>query len=137
MSKLPFVTGYNNDHNPILYAIDFPADGLTHQSFADECDINSILQSWNRTGELGHINQFSGSYLDLTDAVDFQESLNRISEAEDAFFNLDAKIRAKFHNDPVELLAFIHDKTTSKEDLISHGLITPKEPEATSEQLPT
>jgi len=139
--SLPFRTGYETDYDSSVHGIDCSQDGMTHQSFKDECDINSILNSWNKTGELGHVNTYEGSYLDLTHVHDYQKSLELVMNAENAFADLDAKIRAKFDNDPAKLLAFIHSPNTTREMLENYGLADKVEtapiPPAEPHQLPT
>lgn len=94
----------------------------TKQSFADECDINNILEHFNKTGVLTHYNERQPVYGDFTDPISFQESLNLVIQAHEMFDALPSKIRERFHNDPQEFLDFASDEK-NKDEMISLGLI--------------
>lgn len=84
---------------------------MTKQEFKKECDINNILKQYSRTGMLNHVSARAaqGMYTDLPDALDFQESLHLVRDAEARFMSLPAKLRDRFGNDPVAFLAFCAD----------------------------
>ena len=49
-------------------AIHFDPDvepSMTKQSFVDECDINTILQQFAKTGQISHINEKQPRYVDM------------------------------------------------------------------------
>lgn len=82
---------------------------LTKQAFKDECDINRILKNYNSTGTISHFNTATGSYADLPEATDFQQALETVRQANEAFNELPSAIRQRFNNDPTALLAAVHD----------------------------
>lgn len=82
---------------------------LTKQEHKDECDIHRIIKQYQRTGVITHVQSKRAEYTDLPDSLDFQESLLIIQEAETAFFNLPASVRAHFVNDPSRFLAAFND----------------------------
>ncbi len=84
-------------------------DGMTKQSFRDECDINKILPKAAATGLMSHVNRAQGSMRDLSEAVDYKTGLDLINEAEEAFMELPARLRKEYDNDPGKLLAAIED----------------------------
>ncbi|QCQ85095.1 internal scaffolding protein [Blackfly microvirus SF02] len=87
----------------------FEADSsLTQQSFKDECDINNIVRKSEAHGFISHTNPARPIWgADLGDSVDYHSSLNYIQEAQDSFMALPAHIRARFSNDPGQLLDFV------------------------------
>ena len=95
---------------------------ITKQSDAEGCDVNYIMKRFERTGMLEHLNSAPGRYEDLGDSISYQEALNRVMAAETAFEALPARIRARFENDPAQLLDFIADGR-NREEAIALGLI--------------
>jgi len=93
----------------------------TKQSFAAECDINTILAKYAKTGLIEHVKRYGGFYGDLPNGADFQTHLNAVIAGQDAFNSLPAKIRDKFHNDPAQFLAFVDD-VENAEEMVTLGL---------------
>ncbi len=80
------------------------------QQFKDGCDINVILRKYAATGILpGRRNE--ANYLDETplSGLDYKAALDRIQEADRAFDELPAALRAEFQNQPANLLGFLDD----------------------------
>lgn len=98
---------------------------MTKQEFKKECDINNILKQYKVTGMVSHISEKArlGTYEDLPDPLDFQESLGLVEEARRSFMTLPAKIRDRFGQDPVRFLEFVADPANAKE-LVELGLAT-------------
>lgn len=96
---------------------------MTKQSFAAECDINNIIKQYKVTGMFSHISARAaqGSYLDLPDPLDFQESLSVVAEAQRAFDTLPSKVRERFENNPTKFLEFMADPANG-EELVKLGL---------------
>lgn len=110
-------------------ALTFPeVSEWTDQSFAAECDINTIMAKYQSTGELPVLNQAEAQWLDVT-GMDFQEHMNFILEAEDMFAQLPSSIRDRFGNDPAAFLDFTSDPE-NKTELARMGLLTPEATEA-------
>lgn len=56
------------------HAISFdPDQGLTRQSFKEECDINNIVATYMRTGMVNHLPRVEPQYGDAPD-LDFNEA---------------------------------------------------------------
>ena len=79
---------------------------LTKQSFAEECDINTIVRNFGLTGKLPD-NFAPPQYGDFEGIFDYQSALNSVIKAQESFMELPAHIRARFHNDPQALLEFV------------------------------
>lgn len=94
-------------------SIDDPS--LTKQEFADESDINNIMATFQRTGEVYNSATLSPRYGDFTIVPDYQSALNLVIEARASFDSLSSKIRERFHNDPVEFLDFVSNENNAAE----------------------
>lgn len=104
---------------------------MTRQAHKDECDINFLMDRYERTGlyydpaEIGSNRQpqfgdFSG--------FDYLEAMNAVVDANDRFAALPARLRARFENDPAQLLFFLQDEK-NREEAVSLGLLEkPAEP---------
>lgn len=104
---------------------------LAQQQFADEADINTIVNKFLRTGELPD-ETAKPRYGDFTGAVNnYHDALNLIIEADEAFMQLPAKIRARFNNDAGEYVEFFNnpDNRSEAEDL---GLIEKRQESSSS-----
>jgi len=93
---------------------------LTKQSFTKECDINTIMAKYQKTGAIEHVNKHEGSYAYAT-SMDFQEALETIRTGQTMFDELPSSIRTKFENDPAKFLDFVQDKNNMAE-MVELGL---------------
>lgn len=116
MKKIFLRTPYNYDtdaaSNESGLACEEPS--LAQQHFKEECDINHILKQFNITGQLPQ-NPLSPRYGDFTGISDYHTALNRVIAIDDEFMQLPANIRARFENDPEQLIAFLDDENNRKE----------------------
>jgi phage internal scaffolding protein len=87
---------------------------LAQQHFKDECDINNILRQFNITGLLPE-QPLSPRYGDFTGIGDYHTALNRVIAAQDEFEALPAQIRARFDNDPANLIEFLDNEKNRPE----------------------
>lgn len=101
-------------HDPVVdcQAAD---DGMTHQSFQDECDINKIMKRYQDTGMIEHVREISTNYGDFSNVDDYQTALNKVISAQESFDALPAEIRKRFKNDPAELIDFMNDPKNAQE----------------------
>ncbi|AXH73540.1 MAG: internal scaffolding protein [Microviridae sp.] len=88
--------------------------GRTKQSFKDECDINTILKKFQRTGLLEFVNDRQPQYGDVS-AIDFQESMQTVARANEIFADLPSSIRKHFENSPEQFFSFIQDPSKHAE----------------------
>jgi phage internal scaffolding protein len=94
---------------------------LAQQHYKDECDINTILQKFNITGLLPQ-SPLSPRYGDFTGIGDYHTALNRVIAAQDEFEALPAQIRARFDNDPANLIEFL-ENSDNREEAEKLGLL--------------
>lgn len=81
---------------------------MTRQEFADESDINIIMQRYEKTGVMPTMNaNREPQYFDVTDMpTDFREAMDYMIAAEDAFMSLPATVRRDMGNDPANFVEF-------------------------------
>lgn len=109
------------------HAVYFDNPSLTKQSFKEACDINNIVEK-GRLGQFVQGNTATPQYGDFSQCVDYQEALNKVMTAQNMFNNLPAKVRARFANNPVEIVKFIQDKK-NKDEAVELGLVEPEAPD--------
>lgn len=120
MSKLRTAYGKKTRHS-----LKFSQPSMTKQEFRDECNVNNILDKYQRTGIITHLKQNKGAYDDFTQHGSYQESLNNVIEAENAFMALPSSIRKKFNNDPGAFCEYVANPENHS-DLVEMGLAKPK-----------
>lgn len=129
--KAPFLrTPYNYDMNAASDQAGLvcpPGEGVTQQQFRDEVDINTIVRNFGITGEMPENLKMPVSG-DFTGISDYHQALNLVLQAEDGFMTLPGDMRARFQNDPGQLLAFL-ENPANKDEAIKLGLVNkPAEP---------
>lgn len=80
----------------------------TQQEFREECDINTIVERFGLGGEipLNSRMPFQDEFVDITD---YRTALDKIREADEAFMEFPAEIRARFENDPAKFCDYVSD----------------------------
>lgn len=99
-------------------------ESMTKQSMKAECDINTIMKKFEKTGLVAHVNERQGQYLDFSEGFDFHECMNRVGRATDMFMTLPAKLREYFRHDPGFFLEFVTDPLNS-DKMVELGLKAP------------
>ena len=109
---------------------------LTRQEFADECDINILMDKYEKTGIISHVNPRNPQYLDLSDVPDLQTAHQIIQTAASEFMALPAKVRREFDNDPMKFVEF-GQNPDNIEKMREWGLAAPaKSSEASTSDAP-
>lgn len=127
MSKTVFLrTPYNYDTNKVSDETGLRCDdaSLTQQQFAEEADINTIVDRFMKSGVLPtpvNMPQFA----DYEGVFDFQSAMNVVRAADENFMRLDAKVRARFNNSPQAFLEFFSNPDNA-EEAVRLGLAIPK-----------
>ncbi|UYD39238.1 MAG: internal scaffolding protein [Wigfec virus K19_170] len=100
----------------------------TVQSEKDNCDINKIMERFNRTGKLPAMQVQPPQYADAR-VVDFQTAQQIVKDAKEQFQALPSQARKAFGNDPQAFLEAIND--TSEDNakaLLKLGILIPRKP---------
>jgi len=124
---LPFIRSANNyDRNVASDAsgLDTGPDSMTQQSFAEECDINTIVRRFGLTGELPSGVRMP-TYGDFTGVRDFHDAANAIAMANESFAALPAEVRARFQNDPGAFVDFC-SLEANRAEAERLGMVLPK-----------
>jgi phage internal scaffolding protein len=87
----------------------------TKQHFQKECDINTIMTKYNKTGLISHVAKHQGSYDDLPNQQDYHESILEIQAANDSFNSLPSDVRNFFENDAGQFLDFVQNPNNTDE----------------------
>lgn len=99
---------------------------MTKQEFQADCDINNILKRYNLQLGLDSMAEYhsfyEGNFEDVSAAVSLQEAYAQVQAAHEAFDAMPSKVRARFRNDPVELLEFLGN-AANREEAIALGLL--------------
>lgn len=98
-------------------------ESLAQQQFAEESDINVIVERFGLNGELP-ANPVMPQYGDFSQVTDFQTAMNAVIRAQADFMQLPAKVRSRFDNDPQKLLEFVSDDANLDEARVL-GLLKP------------
>lgn len=96
-------------------------ESLAQQSFADECDINTIVRRFGLTGQLPQDLQMPVSG-DFSGISDYHTAMNMVIAAQDEFLRVPPHVRARFDNDPGALMAFLDD-VANRDEAVQLGLI--------------
>ncbi|WNK14624.1 MAG: internal scaffolding protein [Microvirus sp.] len=118
--NLNFYSAYNRGPRVTFTAF---GEDKAMQNFIAECDINTILARYKATGILPEVRNAAPQYLDAT-AYDFQQAQDLVAEAQSVFYNMPSAIRARFDNDPAQLLEFVHNPANLAES-VAMGFIDP------------
>lgn len=100
---------------------------LTVQSQAEDADINVLMERYGVTGKMPE-NPRVPVYGDFTGVKDYQSALESVIQADAAFGELPAAVRAKFDNDPQKLLEFVNNDANI-EAARTMGLLKPLTPQ--------
>jgi len=123
--------GYDADLVSYETGLDCVEPSMTQQSFKDECDINTILERFNVTGQVP-VSPIDPQYGDFSGVTDYQSALNAVIAAQAGFDALPARVRERFANDPAAFVDFCLDES-NREEMIQLGLVIERAVEAAQE----
>lgn len=116
-----------NAHHRNRIVFETEGETLTEQEAKKQCDVNRILERYQRTGAIDHGRQYQGTYGDVT-GVSFSQAQNLVARMKTEFENLPSSLRDRFNNDPALYLDFVADPANNDE-MVELGLIPPPEEE--------
>ncbi|AXL14796.1 internal scaffolding protein [Microviridae sp.] len=96
---------------------------LTEQHHIEKCEIHNIMERYQKTGILDHVQEHAGTYMDYPDAPSFQEAMNQVAAAQSLFQSLPSGLRADFENDPAKFIDFMQNPK-NVEAIAAYGLDT-------------
>lgn len=107
--------------NPRRKCVTQCVGGRVERHHRNECNINSIMAKYRRTGLLP-ARVGSGMSGDFTAAVDYHSSLEAIRAAEAGFMSMPSQLRKRFDNDPAKLLDFLANDD-NYDEAVALGLV--------------
>lgn len=101
---------------------------VTRQEFKEDADINTIVKRFGLSGEMPANPRMplSGDFVAVSD---FKTAMDLLTRSQEEFMSFPADVRARFQNDPGEMMAFLEDEA-NREEAVKLGLIA-KPPEKT------
>jgi len=90
------------------YSIIFTEPTMAQQQFKEECNINSIMKRYQKTGIIDHYNKYEPHYGEIS-PMSFHEAQNTIATANTMFEELPSSARKKFKHDPAVFLEYVQD----------------------------
>ena len=96
----------------------FTEPSMTQQQFAEDCDLNNIVDKNFNLKDPSFVTKLQLSsgqskrepiYGDFSGVSDYQSALNLVKTANEQFYSLPSKVRDRFSNDPQKLLEFCED----------------------------
>ncbi len=87
--------------------------GKTKQSQRDECDINKLLERYQRDASLGHLEKYGGEYGNYAD-YDFENHVTKIAEMNTIFEQLPAEVKKDFGQKPDKFFEFVTDPANAE-----------------------
>lgn len=82
---------------------------MTRQEFQQECDINYLIDRYEKVGVISHMNPTPPQFLDVSEVPDLLEAQRILAAAGEAFMTLPAKVRREFDNDATQFVMFAQD----------------------------
>ncbi|AXL15222.1 internal scaffolding protein [Microviridae sp.] len=103
-------------------SLDLSRPKLTDASFQNSCDINVIMQNYQKTGMLPSFPEKTPEFIDCTSIPDLETAFKVSNEAMQAFYELPSDIRKLIDNDPSKLQSLLSDPKY-QELLIQAGVL--------------
>lgn len=103
-------------------------DSLTQQHMAAEADINNLVNRHlnnPRRVPLGDPHATRQAQFGDYTSMDFQAMQNAVADIEQKFAGLPARLRARFQNQPYQLVRFVENEE-NREEALKMGLIEPE-----------
>lgn len=97
---------------------------LAKQSFAEECDINTIVRRFHLTGEVPHDVRMP-TFGDFEEVYDYHSAAQAIADARESFMAMPAEVRARFGNDAGAFVEFC-SKDENRDEAKRLGLLVPE-----------
>lgn len=107
---------------------------LTQPQFQAECDVNNILARYKNVDLIPATRREPPIFGDFSDPAiaDYHQAVNVIQGVGDLMQTLPAKVRARFNNDPTQILAFVANKDNQAEaeelGLLRPDYVSPTKP---------
>lgn len=118
MTKPKVYSYFDPPYYEPVYTEEDECPSLTQQQFAADADINNIMAKYSKTGCLVDpilTPSRKPSFGDFSGVPEFQAAQDLLAQSFEAFDAMPSHLRARFSNDPVNLLAFLEDPSNRDE----------------------
>ncbi len=105
----------------VRHQVDLGGKSRTHQSFAEECDVNVVMRRFANNGVLPTQNKSQPTYGDFSTVGSFLDAQVAVIKATDDFMALPSAVRTACDNDPGKFLQMCADPDR-QDELIELGL---------------
>lgn len=82
--------------------------GRTKQSFKDQTDVNKIIQRYQKTGVMSHLEKHGAVYGEFGD-YDFHHHMQQLAKGKEIFEQLPSELRREFNQNPSEFFEFVNN----------------------------
>ena len=84
-------------------------DIRTKQAFKDECDVNRLLQRFQKDGAMSHLEAYGQEYGEYS-TFDFHAQMEKLRRGNEIFAQLPSEIRSgEFENDPGRFFEYVNN----------------------------
>ncbi len=97
-----------NAYSPRISVVSPCGEGAAQQQFKEDCDVNTIMQRYQKTGAIDHVSKHQTEY-GFASPLDYHQSMNIIAQADSMFNDLPSSVRNEFNNNPQAFLEFVQD----------------------------
>lgn len=108
------MTEVKNRFSPSEQVVSPPGIEPAQQQFKDDCDINSIMKRFQKTGAIDHVSRHQPQY-GVATPTDYHAALNIVTMAQSMFEELPSSLRRRFNGNPQELLEFVQNPANEDE----------------------
>lgn len=109
-------------YDPDDYATHWEGESMTKQSFAEACDINTIMSRYQKTGVIDHYATYGEQYGELS-GDSFTDMMFKVVRAQDMFDDLPSAAREYFDHDPAKFLDYVSGENVDPNQLAELGLM--------------
>lgn len=102
-------------------------ESMTDPQYCRDCDVNHILDEFQRTGAIPPNTNGEGAYGDFSSVGDFGALMQQYTEAREMFMELPASVRARFGHDPKAFYDFVNNPENADE-MVKLGLAQVRAP---------
>lgn len=99
---------------------------FTEQNHKNQCDINKIIQKYDKTGLIIHVSKIEAKYGDMT-GLDYRTMVDKVMNMEKSWMELPSKVRKRFGGNIGDFLEFM-ENPDNRDEAISLGLIKASTP---------
>lgn len=110
------------DNGSISISLKCKDKSKTMQEFKDEVNINNIMAKYKKNGVVSHIMKDQPMFDDVSETMTYREALQLQITAKENFMQLPSKVRARFKNDPADLMDFLND-SQNFDEAVKLGLV--------------